>query len=142
MHIIMMQLFLLPTAYNVSIISDPLGISIPGTNNAFEYFVGTEVSLRCLVTPYPLSDGEFSWNCSTGCFADMEMEQVINVTELNETDSGILNCSVIINGVQYFSKSFELQVINGKKFSNSFNNHSSWYIHTYIHMDICTYVCS
>ena len=70
--------------------------------------------MTCSVFPPPPSDSEFSWGCSTGCFADMQMEEIINVTVLNQTDGGILNCSVVINGVQYFSESFELRVIDGR----------------------------
>ena len=63
-----------------------------------------------MVTPTPPSDSEFSWSCSTGCFVDMETEQSINITELEVTDSGELNCSVIIDDVEYTSESVELQV--------------------------------
>ena len=104
------------TAYSVNIIGDPFINPVLGTNNTYEYFAGTDVNLICYVTPTAPSDSEFTWSCSTGCFADMEMSQVVNVTELEEIDSGILNCSVIINGTQYVSESFDLQVINSKKF--------------------------
>ena len=104
------------TAFDVTIISDPLGIPVFGTNNTYQYYAGTDLNLICSVTPTPPSDSEFSWSCSTGCFADMEIEQIVNVTDLEETDSGILNCSVVINGIEYFSESYDLQVFNGKKF--------------------------
>ena len=107
---------LLPTAYNVTIISEPFGIPVLGTSNVYRYFSGTDLNLICLVTPTPPSYSEFSWSCSTGCFADMEMDQTVNVTDLEETDSGVLNCSVVVNGVEYSSESFNLQVINGEKF--------------------------
>jgi len=63
-----------------------------------------------MVTPTPPSDSEFSWSCSTGCFVDMEMEQSVNITELEVTDSGELNCSVIIDDFEYTSESVELKV--------------------------------
>ena len=63
-----------------------------------------------MVTPTPPSDSEFSWSCSTGCFVDMEIEQSVNITELEVTDSGELNCSVKIDGVEYVSETIELQV--------------------------------
>ena len=110
-----MQQCLLSTAYNVTVLSDPLGIPVFGTNNAYRYNTGTDLNLICSVTPTPVSDSEFSWSCSTGCFADMEIEQIVNVTDVDETDSGVLNCSVVINGVEYSSESFDLQVFNGKK---------------------------
>ena len=64
-----------------------------------------------MVTPTPPSDSEFSWSCSTGCFVDMEMEQSVNIAELEVTDSGELNCSAIIDDVEYASESVELRVI-------------------------------
>ena len=63
-----------------------------------------------MVTPTPPSDSQFSWSCSTGCFVDMKMEQSVNITELEVTDSGELSCSVIIDDVEFTSKSVELTV--------------------------------
>ena len=111
-----MTIVLLPTAYNVTIISEPFGIPVLGTSNAYLYFSGTDLNLICSVTPTPPSDSEFSWSCSTGCFADMEREESVNVTDLEGTDSGVLNCSVFVNGFEYSSESFILQVINGENF--------------------------
>ena len=111
-----MTIVLLPTAYNVTIISEPFGIPVLGTSNAYQYFSGTDLNLICSVTPTPPSDSEFSWSCSTGCFADMETEESVNVTDLEGTDSGVLNCSVFVNGFEYSSESFILQVINGENF--------------------------
>ena len=44
----------------------------------------------------------------------MQMEQTINVTALDEMDSGVINCSVLIDGTEYFSEPLELQVTPGK----------------------------
>ena len=100
--------------YTVNIITSPSGYPVDLNNNIFEYFTETDLSLTCSVIPSPPSNSKFIWGCSTGCFADMQMEQTINVTLSNVTDGGVLNCSVVINGVQYFSESFEVQVIDGK----------------------------
>ena len=99
--------------YRVVITTNPLGNPVPGATNVFEYYTGTDVSLTCMVTPTPPSDSEFSWSCSTGCFADMEMEQTINVTDIEEIDSGVINCSVTIDGTQYFSEPIEIGVVEG-----------------------------
>ena len=40
----------------------------------------------------------------------MEVEQTINITEIEVTDSGILNCSVVIDGVEYTSEPYDLQL--------------------------------
>ena len=95
------------TDYIVNVITDPL---FDGANNIIEFPVGSNLTLTCMVTPTPPSDSEFSWSCSTGCFVDMEIEQSVNITELEQTDSGELNCSVIIDDVEYTSESIELRV--------------------------------
>ena len=96
-------------------ISDPPGSFINGSDNSFGYLVGSDVNLTCLVTPTPPSDSEYSWSCSTGCFFDMEIEQSVNVSELELTDEGVLNCSVMIDGVEFFSDPYELVVVLGKR---------------------------
>ena len=94
-------------------ISDPPGSFINGSDNSFGYLVGSNVNLTCLVTPTPPSDSEYSWSCSTGCFVDMEIEQSVNVSGLEVTDEGVLNCSVMIDGIEFVSSLFQL-VISGK----------------------------
>ena len=79
------------------------------TNN-IEVPIGSDLTLTCMVTPTPPSDSEFSWSCSTGCFVDMEIEQSVNITELEIKDSGELNCSVIIDDVEYTSEVTNLKV--------------------------------
>ena len=96
--------------FDVTIITLPAAI---GSNYTNAYFTGTDLTLTCMVTPTPPFDSEFYWNCSSGCFADMEMEQIIQVTDLEETDSGVLSCSVLINGIQYVSESVELVIVEG-----------------------------
>ena len=101
--------------YRVVITTNPLPNLISGATNVSEYYTGTDLNLTCMVIPTPPSDSEFSWSCSTGCFADMEMEQTINVTDIEEMDSGVINCSVIIDGMEYFSAFIDLQVVEGKR---------------------------
>ena len=64
-----------------------------------------------MVDPPPPPDSEFSWSCSTGCFADLEMTQNISVMSLDITDGGVLNCVVNINGAELVSEPIELQVL-------------------------------
>ena len=94
--------------YTVTVITDPPVIAI---KNKFEYPVGSNITLTCMVTPTPPSDSEFSWNCSTGCFVHMETEQSL-ITKLEVTDSGEINCSVIIDDVKYTSELIQLRVID------------------------------
>ena len=82
----------------------------------FEYTVGTDLSLACLVTPAPPTGSQFDWSCSTGCFADMQMRQNISIMNLNLTDSGVITCSVNYRGTLFYSESIELRVaVMGKK---------------------------
>ena len=101
------------TDYNVSIISNPPGYVI-GNNNTYEYFYGTDVTLTCSVSPTPPLNRLLSWGCSTGCFADGRTVSTVSVSGLDEDDSGVLNCSIAINGIQYYSEPFGLQVITGQ----------------------------
>ena len=100
-------------AFIAAIITIPSVTPIPGSNNTFEYFAGTDLFLICSVTPDPPLNSEFNWSCSTGCFADMEMGRIIQVTDLEEMDSGVISCSVLINGMKYISESIEINVVEG-----------------------------
>ena len=60
--------------YTVNIMASPSGYPVDENNNIFEYFTETDLTLTCSVFPPPPSDSEFSWSCSTGCFADMQMD--------------------------------------------------------------------
>ena len=101
--------------YSANIVADPPGYPTDD-NNVFEYFTETNLVLTCSISPTPPSNSEYSWSCSTGCFADMQMEQTISVTISNVTDGGIIHCSVVVDGVQYSSEVFEVQVIDGELF--------------------------
>ena len=96
--------------YHVSIITDSPGFPVDGSNNAIEYLVGSDLNLTCLVTPTPPAGSEFSWNCSTGCFADMRMEQTINVTNMTSMDSGSITCSYTVSNLDYHSEPLDLLV--------------------------------
>ena len=76
----------------------------------FEYTIGNNATLTCVISPTPPSDSEFYWSCSIGCSFDKKAGQTINI-ELELTDSGKLNCTVMIDGMEYTSKSVELRVI-------------------------------
>ena len=97
-------------SYRVSIKTDPPGFSSYGNNNTVEYLMGSDLNLTCLVTPIAPADSEFSWNCSTGCFADMRMEQTINISNLTTLDSGLVTCSITVNDLDYHSDPLDLQV--------------------------------
>ena len=100
--------------YNVAIITIPPVDAIPGSNNTFAYFNGINLTLICSVTPSPpFFDSQYNWNCSTGCFADMDMQPFIEVADLDEIDSGVLSCSVSVYGEEYISEVIEIEVVKG-----------------------------
>ena len=95
----------------VTIVSDPPGNLVDDGNNTFEHLIGSDITFTCEInSTLTFNDSDFIWACSTGCFADMEVEQTINITEIEVTDSGILNCSIIIDGVEITSEPYDLQV--------------------------------
>ena len=94
----------------LDIVANPLGVPVNKDNNTFGYLIGSNLSLTCSVTPILPVSGSFSWNCSTGCFADMRMEQTINVTNLDTMDSGSITCSFTFDNVDYHSEPLNLLV--------------------------------
>ena len=103
----------LTAQYNVSITPNPLGIPFDENYNAIEYLIGSDLNLTCSVTPAPPVNSEFTWQCSNGCFADMTMEQTINIKDLNTTDSGTLTCSFTSDSLVYHSEPLDL-LVSGK----------------------------
>ena len=101
-----------PDTLFVTIVSDPPGNLVDDDNNTvFEHLIGSNITFTCEVnSTLTFNDSDFVWGCSTGCFADMVEEQTINITEIEVTDSGVLTCSIIINGVDYTSEPYDLQV--------------------------------
>ena len=78
----------------------------------------------------------YSWQCNTGCFADGMTTPAIS-RYLTDMDSGMINCSVTIDGDEYMSDvMFDLQVTQGTKACIII------YVHTtYIHSDYL-YACT
>ena len=77
--------------------------------NFYRYSAGFNITLTCKVIPTPPIDSEFIWNCN-GCSFDKETGQSIDL-ELEVADSGELNCSLIIDDVEYNSDTIQLRVI-------------------------------
>ena len=95
----------------VTIVSDLPGVLVDGTINTFEHLIGSNITFTCEVnSTLTFNESDFIWGCSTGCFADMVEEQTVNITEIQESDSGVLNCSVVIDGMEYTSQPYDLQV--------------------------------
>ena len=84
----------------------------------YYHYAGFDLTYTCLVIPTPPSDSQYSWSCSTGCFADMETEQSVNVSDLEAADGGVLNCSVMIGDLEYFSDPYYLQLSGEEAWGN------------------------
>ena len=99
--------------YRVDIVTNPLGVPVHKNNNTFGYLIGSNLNLTCLVTPILPANSTFSWSCSTGCFADMKMEQTINATNLDTMDSGSITCSFTFDNMDHHSEPLNL-LVSGK----------------------------
>ena len=73
------------------------------------------MTLKCVVDPVISITPMYSWQCDTSCFADgMTTPTIIRC--LTNNDSGVINCSVTIDGDEYMSDIiFDLQVTEGIK---------------------------
>ena len=80
------------------------------SGSSLVYPVGSSLYMVCGVNPTPPANSEFSWKCSTGCFADKKVGPVIFATNLNAKDSGSITCSLTVNSVEYHSEPLNLQV--------------------------------
>ena len=79
-------------------------------DDIFESIVGYNITMTCLMAPTPPSDSEFYWSCQNGCSFDKKVGRtLVIVAEL--TDSGRLNCTAIIHGLEYVSESIELRIL-------------------------------
>ena len=82
------------------------------------YTAGSTVTLECVVDPVITGTGitpMYSWQCDTSCFANGTTTPMIT-RQLTDIDSGVINCSVTIDGIMYVSNiTFDLQVSQGIK---------------------------
>ena len=96
---------------NVSIVNESPGI-FGGENNSFQYFIGTQLSLTCLITSTPVANSEFRWRCSTGCLNGVELGQTINLTV---QQGGVIFCAYTVDDIEYSSDPIEIrEPVTGK----------------------------
>ena len=97
---------------NVSIVNETPGIFGGGSNNSSVYFIGSQLSLTCLITSTPVTNSEFRWRCSTGCLNGVEIGQTINVTV---EQGGMITCAYTVDSIEYSSDPIEIRVpVTGK----------------------------
>ena len=113
---------------NVTIVADPEGKAVNGSNNTFDYPILTSVNLLCMATMpdgSPVTVTSYSWtatNCydRTGgvknpCFySGVPTGNSITENSLLAPDSGTLTCTVTVAGIDFTSDSLTLR-ISGKQ---------------------------
>ena len=127
---------------NVFIVNETPGIFGGGNNNSFVYFIGSQLSLTCLITSTPVTNSEFRWRCSTGCLNGVEIGQTINVTV---EQGGMITCAYIVDGIEYSSDPIEIRVpVTGKLYLWLYTYmttvHSSNFIYVLLFNVFCIYV--
>ena len=112
---------------NVTIVTDPEGTPVNGSNNTFDYPILTSVSLMCAVTTpdgSPVTATSYSWtatNCynRTGgvrspCFySGGRTGNIITGDSLLAPDAGTVTCTATIGDVNFTSDPLTLR-ISGK----------------------------
>ena len=124
----MFDLYLTGVNVNVTIVTDPEGTPVNGSNNTFDYPILTRVSLLCMATTVdgsPVTVTSYSWtatNCynRTGgvrnpCFYSGG-HTGYNITDNSvlAQDAGTVTCTVTIGSVSFTSDPLTLR-ISGKE---------------------------
>ena len=128
---------------NISIISNPAGTPVNGSNNTFDYPILTSVNLLCNVTTAdgsPVTATSYSWtatNCynRTGgvqspCFySGSQMGTNIAGNNLLAPDAGTVTCSATIAGVDVTSDPLTLRIAGKDIFG------TEWYFMVFSYVD-------
>ena len=111
--------------YTVTIVSNPAGTPVSGSANTFDYPILSSVTLTCNVTSSDgsvFAVGSFEWNttgCYTNpghnggsptCFPTGEMVETVSDNNVTAEDAGTITCNASINGIDYTSDQFTLQI--------------------------------
>ena len=123
------------TTYTVTIISNPAGAPVNGSNNTFDYPILSNVTLTSMVTS---SDGSkptminYQWNttgCYTStkhniptCFPTGQTTQNVTGNDLLAEDAGTITCTVTIDSMSYSSGPFTLCISGIEVFKKQNNN--------------------
>ena len=108
--------------FTVTIVSNPNGIAVSGSDNTFDYPILSSVTLTCMVNPTPSSTVTYEWD-TTGCYTNSKftgsnpecfprggITQSVTGNNLNADDAGTITCTVTINGSDYTSEPFTLRI--------------------------------
>ena len=104
------------------IVSSPAGTPVSRSTNAFDYPVLSNLSLTCMVDPLPLISVSYRWNttrCYTHsnhsngrprCFPHGQNSRVVSDDDLTAEDSGTVTCTLTLDGMDYTSDPFTLNI--------------------------------
>ena len=122
----MFNLYLIGPGANVSVtvVTDPEGTPVNGSNNIFDYPILTSVSLLCMATMpdgSPVTVASYSWTAThcydrTGgvrnpCFySHGHAKNNIADNHLLAQDAGTVTCTVTIDGVNFTSDPLTLRI--------------------------------
>ena len=108
--------------FTVTIVSNPHGTAVSGSDNTFDYPILSSVTLTCMVNPTPSSTVTYKWD-TTGCYTNAkftvsnpecfphgEITQSVTGNNLNAEDAGTITCTVTFSGVDYTSEPFTLRI--------------------------------
>ena len=124
----MFDLYLTGVNVNVTIVTDPEGTPVNGSNNTFDYPILTSVSLLCMATTpdgSPVTVTSYSWT-ATNCYNHTGGVQSpcfysggrtgYNITgnSLLAQDAGTVTCTATIGSASFASDSLTLR-ISGKE---------------------------
>ena len=116
--------FLIDLNISVTILTDPEGIPVNGSNNTFDYPILTSVSLLCMATAAdgsPVTVTSYSWT-ATDCYNHTGGVQTpcfysggrtgYNITDnsLLAPDAGTVTCTVTVDGVNFTSDPLTLRI--------------------------------
>ena len=118
-----MCLTLAPT---ITIVSNPAGTPVSGSDNTFDYLILSSVTLMCVLDLLPSSslsiDVSYQWNttrCYTNnnfnngdprCFPHNQTTQIVTDDDVTAEDAGTITCTVTISGSDYTSGPFTLRI--------------------------------
>ena len=116
--------FLIDLNINVTIVTNPEGTPVNGSNNTFDYPILTSVSLLCMATMpdgSPVTASSYSWT-ATNCYDHTDGvddpcfysggRTGNNITEnsLLAPDAGTVTCTVTIGGTSFTSDPLTLRI--------------------------------
>ena len=115
--------FLIDLNISVTIVTDPEGTPVTGSNNTFDYPILTSVSLLCIATTEdgsPVTVTSYSWtttNCydhtggvQTPCFYSGDTGYNITGNSLLAPDAGTVTCTATIASVNFTSDPLTLRI--------------------------------